>query len=341
MTTRLRRLDEQVMVVTGASSGIGLATARLAAERGARVVLVSRDEEALAQAAAGLRDRGGSVMSLAADVADAPALERVAERAQREFGHLDTWVNNAGVGLYGRIEELPLADQRRLFDTNFWGVVHGCRAALPYLRRNGGVIVNVGSMLSDMTIPLQGIYSASKHAVKAYTEALRLELDRERAPVAVSLVLPAAIATPFFEHAGNYLDVRPQPVPPVYAPEAVARAILHCAERPRRTVRVGAPALVGPALRAHAPGAVDEVLERTMVEAQRSDRPARRGDDGGLYEPVADGARERADYDGRVRERSVYTSAALHPGRAALATLALVGLGAAAAAGFRSRFRER
>lgn len=341
MMRRFRRLDEQVLVVTGASSGIGLATARLAAERGARVVLVARDDEALVRAATALRDRGGAVVPMPADVADAEALERVAERAQREFGHLDTWVNNAGVGLYGRLEELSLADQRRLFDTNFWGVVHGCRAALPHLRRNGGVIVNVGSLLSELAIPLQGIYAASKHAVKAYTEALRLELEREGAPVAVSLVLPASIATPFFQHAGNYLDVEPQPVPPVYAPEAVARAILHCAERPRRTVRVGVSALAGPALRAHAPGLVDRALEATMVEAQRSDRPARRGDDGNLYEPVADGVHERVEYDGRVRERSVYTTATLHPARAALATLALVGLSAAAAAGFRSRFGER
>jgi len=335
MAVRLKRLGEQVMVVTGASSGIGLVTARLAAARGARVVMVARGGATLEQAAAEIREGGGAVMPVVADVGEPGALDRVAERVTAEFGRLDTWVNNAGVGLYGRLEEVPLEDQRRLFETNFWGVVYGCRAALPLLRRQGGALINIGSVEGDLSMPLSGVYAASKHAVKAYTDALRMELLDERAPVAVTLVRPTAIGTPFFEHARSYLGVEPAPPPPVYAPETVARAILHCAQHPRRSVRVGAPAKVFPTVGALAPGLTERVMARTMIEAQRGDRPSRGS--GALHHPPRDVARERGWYDGRIRERSAYTAAVLRPGRTALAA---VGVGLALAWGARAMGEE-
>jgi NAD(P)-dependent dehydrogenase (short-subunit alcohol dehydrogenase family) len=192
---KLKALADQVIVITGASSGIGLATARLAAERGARLVLASRNEEDLRRACDEIRAKGGRATFVVADVAVPQAVDRIAATAIDEFGGFDTWVNNAGVSIYGKLTEIPLADKRRLFDTNFWGVVHGCRSAVRHLRERGGAIINIGSIVSDRAVPLQSIYSASKHAVQGYTDGLRMELEHEKLPISVTLVKPSAIDT--------------------------------------------------------------------------------------------------------------------------------------------------
>src|SRR5688572_15889484 len=181
MKKRLRKLNEQIIVITGASSGIGRATARLAAAHGAQLVLNSRDEHDLNELADELRSRGAQVAISVGDVADPDAMTALAETAVRELGGFDTWVNNAGVSIYGRIVDVPVADARRLFETNYWGVVNGSLAALPHLRTSGGTLINVGSILSDSGYPLQGHWSASKHAVKGFTNSLRLELEHEGA----------------------------------------------------------------------------------------------------------------------------------------------------------------
>src|SRR5918994_6787622 len=206
MKIKLKRLDQQVMVITGATSGIGLATARRAAERGARVVLCSRNEAELAETTAQIRQSGGSAVAVVADVSNQDDVERLAARALEEFGSLDTWVNNAGVSFYGRLTEVAIEDMRQLFEVNFWGMVHGTRAAVPQLRRNGGALINLGSIVSDRAIPLQGAYSASKHAVKGFTDALRMELEQEGAPISVTLIKPSTIDTPYFQHAKNYMS---------------------------------------------------------------------------------------------------------------------------------------
>lgn len=160
---RLKPLPQQTIVITGASSGIGLATARRAAQAGARVFLISRNEEALRRIVGELRGRGGQADFAVADVGDRAALEAAAEKARQVFGGFDSWVNNAGTSIYGELEKTPLEDQRRLFDTNYWGVVHGSLIAAKELRRHGGALVNVGSVLSDRAMMLQGTYSATKH----------------------------------------------------------------------------------------------------------------------------------------------------------------------------------
>lgn len=327
----LRPLDEQTIAITGASSGIGLATARMAARRGARVVLTSRNGEALAQVTRAINDLGGRAAFVVADVADADALVRVADAAVREFGGLDTWINNAGVTIYGRLDEVPLADKRRVMDVNFWGTVHGCRAALPHLRERGGAIVNVGSVLGDRAIPLQGIYAAATHAVKAYTDSLRMELEAADAPVAVSLVKPSSINTPFYEHAKSYLGVEPAPPPPVYQPETAAAAILRCATHVVRDVTVGAGGRALSGLGELAPRLTDRVLERTMFRAQRSEEPIREDRRDNLYEPGRDG-RVKGLYTGPALERSAYTAMAIRPEVTALA-VAGIGLALAAAVG--------
>jgi short-subunit dehydrogenase len=327
MRLKLKPLKDQVVVITGASSGIGLTTAEMAAAAGARVVLSARNEEALSGACHRIRRNGGVATYVVADVADEAAMARLAEYAVSELGGFDTWVNNAGISIYGKLDDVPLDDKRRLFDVNFWGVVNGCRAAVPRLRERGGAIVNVGSMASDLGMPLLGIYSASKHAVQGYTDTLRMELLHEGAPIAVSLVKPAAIDTPFTEHARAYMAEEPALPPPAYAPEVVARAILACAERPIREITVGGAGRAMTLLKGLAPGLMDRYLEKTMFWQQKKDRPAHVYD--ALYAPRG-GGRRRGSHEGRVLESSAYTRAKLSRVPLAVGWLAL---GAALVAG--------
>jgi hypothetical protein len=230
-----------------------------------------------------------------------------------EFGHNDTWVNNAAVSMYGR-----------LMDVNFWGQVHGSRTAVRHLQNQGGVLINVASALADRAIPLQGIYCAAKHAVKAFTDSLRMELDEQGLPIAVCLVKPGSIDTPFFEKARTYLAVEPQPVPPVYAPEIVADVILQCAETPVREVIAGGMGKVL-SLSAHTPRLADWYMERSAFDAQQTDRPVSTSRSDNLYAPVAyDGGERGRTWAGRTKETSLYTSAVMHPG-AALVALAFIG----------------
>jgi short-subunit dehydrogenase len=339
MAARLKPIKEQVVVITGATSGIGLATARLAHARGARVVLNGRDEDALRTLE---RELAGSECRAAAvpgDVASMDDMNNLADEAIKHFFGFDTWVNNAGVSIYGPLDQVPLDEHRRLFETNFWGVVHGSLAAARHLRTRGGALVNVGSTLSDRAIPLQAMYSASKHAVKGFTDGLRMELEAEGSPVSVTLVKPGAIDTPYTEHAKNYLETFPKNPPPVYAPETVARTILYAAEHPVRDVFVGSGGKLMSMLGNLAPRTMDWVMERAMFSAQESGRP-RHGREG-LFQASGD-LRERGEYEsrdgGHVARTSAYTAATLRPWTAAAV---VAGVGLAAMAGRRALAARR
>lgn len=234
-------LDQQVVVVTGASSGIGLCTALSAAEQGARVVLAARSLDVLQEAVATITGDGGQALAAQCDVSRREDVDAVARLAHQRFGGIDTWVNNAGVSIYGRLEEVSEEDSRRLFDINFWGVVNGSLAALPFLRASGGMLVNLGSEVSDAVLPLQGMYAASKHAVKGFTDALRVEEERvDDSPVSIVLVQPTATDTPFPQHARNYMDRESKLPSPMIEPSRVAAAILHAATHGGRATQVGA-----------------------------------------------------------------------------------------------------
>ncbi|MBW6390157.1 SDR family oxidoreductase [Billgrantia antri] len=339
MALQLKQLEDQTLVITGATSGIGLATARLAADRGAHLVVAARDESALQTLVEELHQRGADAAYVVADIGDPEQVHDIAETAIHHFGGFDTWINNAGVSLFGYLTDQPLEDQRRLFETDFWGVVHGSLEAARHLgmraERHGGAIINLGSVVSDRAIPLQGMYSASKHAVKGFTDALRMELEALGAPVSITLVKPGSIATPFPHHAGNHMDVEPTLPPPLYEPSVVAEAILHCAEHPRRDIRVGGASQGIALLGQLAPRLADRVMERSMIRQQQTNRPPQHV--GGLHRP-APGVWQRAEYGHRVASRSRYTQAAMHP---ALTATAIVGavLGVAALTGSARRKR--
>jgi short-subunit dehydrogenase len=309
MRIKLKPVHDQVIVITGASSGIGLATARLAARRGARLVLAARSESDLHQLADEIARAGGQAVPVAADVGSEADIRRIANEAVRHFGGFDTWVNNAGVSIYGRAMDIDLDDMRRLFDTNVWGVIVGSRVAVEHLRQRGGALINIGSEVSDKAIPLQSVYSASKHAVKGWTDALRMELEAEGAPVAVTLIKPGPIDTPYTQHARNYMEDEPTHAPPVYTPESVAEAILHAASTPVRDLFVGGGARLVSAMDTVAPRITDKIVGRVVSGATHSGRPRTSSD--ALYD-AGGGLQERGDYQGMVR-RSLYTTAAMHP----------------------------
>ncbi len=308
---KLKPISAQVLVITGATSGIGLATARLAARKGARLVLIARNETALQALTQELNASGTKAVFSVADVADESALERAAQVALETFGGFDTWVNNAGSSMYGRITEVSIADQRRLFETNFWGLVYGSRIAVNHLKTKGGALINVGSVLSERAISLQGTYSASKHAVKGFTEALRMELEQDHLPVCVTLIKPSAINTPFPEHAKNYLDREVTLPPPVFAPDLVAEAIVHCAGQPVRDFTVGEGKMLS-VMGQLAPRLTDKVMEKDMSGRQMKNESKARSRPDSLYAPQS-ALQERGNYQGHVFENSLFQSAKLHP----------------------------
>jgi short-subunit dehydrogenase len=329
MTVRQKPVEEQVVVITGASSGIGLATAHLFASRGAKgLVLVARNEDALSKVAQELTHDGTRAIAVAADVSKREDLERVARTAIETFGGFDTWINDAAVALYGALNELPIEDQRQLFDVNYWGVVNGSLLAAEHLRNRGGTIINVGSVLSERTMILQTQYSASKHAVKAFTDGLRMELEAQDAPVWVTLIKPSSINTPYVEHARNYLDHETTVPPPAYDPNLVAKAIVFAAEHQRRELTVGFGGWVIGAMGKIAPRMMDKAMEWTGYSSQTTDHPERPQMRDNLYEAREDGDMY-SSLPRAARKTSLLLEAQLHP----VATAAiLAGIGAVVAA---------
>lgn len=323
MSVSLKPVREQVMVITGASSGIGLATAQAAARKGAKVVLAARNGETLEQIEHDIATRGGTAIHVVADVSKREEVQKIAQVAFSRFGGFDTWVNNAGQGLYGKLEEVSEEDSRRLFEVNFWSQVHGSLIAIKHLKSRGGALINLGSVASDNSFPLMGMYAATKHAVKGFTDSLRMELEAENAPVSVTLIQPTSINTPFPQHAKNYMPREPRLPDPVYQPEEVAAAILHAAAHPERDVYVGTAARVMSTLGRQAPRVMDWLGERVMTGQQKRDEPPR-NPEGALYKAGDDG-RVHGDHPARVKPVSLYNRAERHPLLSQLLMLGVVG----------------
>jgi short-subunit dehydrogenase len=319
---KLKPLNQQVIVITGASSGIGLATARAAAAQGAKVVLAARTREALGQAVDQIKQAGGDAIFVEADVTTRAEVEKIAEHAIAQYGGFDTWVNNAGVGVWGLIEEVSEEDKRQLFEVNFWGTVHGSETAVRHLKTRGGALINVGSVTSDAALPLQGVYSASKQAVRGFTDALRMELGGQGAPVSVTLIKPASIGTPMPQHVKNYTAGEPNFPPPVYQPEDVAAAILRAAATPVRDLFVGSAGRTMSSLQRHAPRLMDWVGAKFLIPAQVGDKASTPTDN--LYSGQSE-AEVRGDHQGSIIRPSAYTRAVTNPG----VTLAVAGAAAA------------
>ena len=332
-----RPLSEQVVLLTGATSGIGLATARELAAHGAKLILVARgagDCEALAAELP-------QAVAAPADVGDRDALRAAAETGIARFGRIDTWINDAGVAIYGRVDEVPLDEQRRLFETNYWGALHGMLEAVR-LHREGGApakIVTVGSQLSDRSMVFQGPYSASKHALKAVTDALRIEVEREGLALSITLVKPGSIDTPYMEHARNHLDSEGTVNPPrAYAPEVVARGIAWTCENHIRDLDVGGAGWAVAKAGRVAPVLTDLAMALAGRFMQTSDRAPRPGMRDNLFASARAGETRSNQPGPRARETSLMMQAQMHPAATlALAAGAVLGVAALRGRGRRSR----
>ncbi|HEX8426610.1 SDR family oxidoreductase [Hymenobacter sp.] len=326
---KLKPLDQQVIVITGASSGIGLVTARMAARKGATVVLAARNADAIRQLADEINSQGGAALAVPTDVGSEEDMFRLAAAAVAEFGTFDTWVNNAGVSIFGHCDEVSIPDMKRMFDTNYWGTVYGSRLAVEHYKRRQepGALINIGSFFGDRATPIQSTYCTSKHALHGWTNALRMELEIEKAPVSVTLIHPGRIDTPYNEHAQSYYKHQVAHRGMVYPPETVAEAILFAAEHPKRDMYVGFQAKALAAVGHLAPRLMDKIMEVLIYPTQIDPkRPSRNHETSGLYH-AGYGLHERGSHEGWFRSSSWYVKAQKHP---LLTAAAVAGLGTAA-----------
>lgn len=271
-----RSLSDSVVVITGASSGIGAATAHALARRGAAVVLAARSEEALHTVAGQCRDLGGRAVAAPTDVTDPDAVQRLAARAVTAFGRIDAWINNAGVSSYGVLDEVPPEEFRRVVETNLLGAAYGMHAVLPYLRTaGGGVIINNASVLAEVTMPYMAAYNSSKHGLRGLSDTVRQEMRATgEAGISVCTVLPATIDTPFFRSAGNHTGRQLVPPPPVYPAEVVARTMVRVLIRPRREAYAGPAALLLAMPWRLAPATTERLLTYYAARAEFGASPA-------------------------------------------------------------------
>jgi NAD(P)-dependent dehydrogenase (short-subunit alcohol dehydrogenase family) len=321
-------------VITGASAGVGRATARAFAERGADVALLSRGNDGLDIAAKEAEQAGRRALPVLIDVADWRQVEAAAERIERELGPIDVWVNNAMTSVFAPFTEIDPEEFRRVTDVTYLGVVYGTMAALKRMRpRDRGHIVQVGSALAYRGIPLQSAYCGAKHAIQGLTESLRCELLHEGSKVVVTMVQLPALNTPQFDLVKSRLRRRAQPVPPIYQPEVAAEAIVWASEHRRREVWVGGTTAATLVANAVAPGLLDRYLARTGFGSQQTDEPAEPGRPSNLWDPVPGDHGAHGRFDDRSHPRSLQTWASRHHG--------LVGAAAVAALAGMARGRRR
>jgi len=324
--------DRQVVVVTGASGGIGRAVARMYGERGAAVALLARGETGLEGAAADVEEAGGHALPLAVDVAEYKLVEAAAEEVESRLGPIDVWVNVAFTSVFAPFMQIGPEEFRRVTEVDYLGYVYGTRAALErMLPRDRGVVVQVGSALAYRGIPLQSAYCGAKHAVQGFHESLRCELLHDRSGVHVTMVQMPAVNTPQFDWVKSRLPRRPQPVPPIYQPEVAARAVLYAADHPRRREYwVGATTAATLIADKLAPGLLDRYLARTGYRSQQTSQPEPPDAPANLWQPADDergqdyGAHGR--FDRRSHARSPQLWASQHHGTLAAAGAGLLGL---------------
>jgi NAD(P)-dependent dehydrogenase (short-subunit alcohol dehydrogenase family) len=337
-------LRGKVVAITGASAGVGRATARLAGRAGAKVALMARDAEGLESARAEVAATGATAIAIPLDVADAAAVLAAAERIERELGPIDVWINNAMVTVFSPVAELEPEEIRRVTEVTYLGGVHGTLAALRQMRRRGrGTIVQVGSALAYFGIPLQAPYCAAKHALRGFTDALRIELRREGSAIAVTSVHLPAVNTPQFDWARTRQEQAPRPVAPVYSPAAAARAVLRAAVDPAREYWIGGRTLLMILGNMLLPQVMDRMLAREAVEGQARDRPVEPSRRDNLFTPVSGLHRTEGAFGNEARPAAAQIPApAGRLATAAAGALLVAGVaGLAVAAAFLSRGHRR
>ncbi|RUR72515.1 SDR family oxidoreductase [Chlorogloeopsis fritschii PCC 9212] len=305
MQIQLKPINQQVVAVVGASSGIGRNAALQFANRGAKVVVAARSQPGLESLVEEIQKMGGEATAVVADVTVFEQVKAIADRAVEQYGRLDTWVHNAAVELYAAFEVTTPEEFKRVIDVNLMGQVYGAMAALPHLKREGrGALIHVTSIEARRSLPLQSAYAASKHGVDGFLESLRVELMHEKLPISVTNIMPASINTPLFNKARTKLGVKPMGVPPVYQPSLVAKAIVEAAERPKRDVVVGDAGKAILAAQRISPSAVDAYMVRTAFSGQRTNEPKSETAPDNLYEPIQGYDKIEGDFSEQARSWS-------------------------------------
>ena len=294
---QLKPINQQVVAVVGASSGIGRESVLQFAKRGAKLVVSARSESKLASLVDEIRGFGGEVTAVVADVSVFEQVKAIADRTVEVYGRLDTWVHVPAVGIFATFDNTTPEEFKRVIDVTLMGQVYGAMAALPHLKREGrGALIHISSMEGVRSLPYQSAYSAAKHGIEGFIEAMRLELQHENIPVSVTSVKPAVINTPFWNNGLTKLGVKPGGIPPYYDPRLVADAILYVAEHPTRDFLVGDSARALAALQRLSPELADALLLLIGFQAQRSNEPKSPDDRNNLYEPVPNDTRVDGDY---------------------------------------------
>jgi NAD(P)-dependent dehydrogenase (short-subunit alcohol dehydrogenase family) len=307
-------IQDQVIVIVGANSGIGRETALRFAARGARVVVSGRSSPALTDLVREMEMSGGEAAAYAADVSQFEEMQALASYAVERFGRIDTWVHAAAVSLYATFQETRPEEFRQVIEVNLIGQAFGAMAALPYLKQaGGGALIHIGSVESKRGLPLHSAYSASKHGMIGFLDALRVELMHDQIPISVTTILPAGINTPFFDKSRTRLGVKPRPSPPVYEPGLVADAILYAAEHPAREIYVGGAGRSLAFLHRLAPRLLDQLLSRFGIRAQKTDIPKTDQAPNNLFEHVEGLDQVQGSFNREARSMSLYTGMRTHP----------------------------
>lgn len=327
-STKANTKRRQVVVITGATAGVGRATARAFAKNGAYIGLLARGQEGLDATVREVESAGGHALAIAVDVADADAVELAAEAVEDRLGPIDIWINNAMVTIFAPLKEIRADEFRRVTEVTYLGYVHGTMAALKrMLPRDRGMIVQVGSALASRSIPLQSAYCGAKHAIAGFTDSLRSELLHDKSRVSITAVHLPATNTPQFGWARNRMPKRPQPVPPIFAPEVAANAILWATEQHRREIAVGFTTLLAQWAQKLAPGVADRYLAETAYAGQQiSDEPERGDRPDNLFLPVAGDPGVHGDFIRQARSHSPQLWATKHRNWLLLGCSAMAGV---------------
>lgn len=303
---QLKPINQQVVALVGASSGIGRNAALQFANRGAKVVVAARSQPGLESLVEEIRGLGGEATAVVADVTVFDQVKAIANKAVEVYGRLDTWVHNAAVELYAAFEVTTPEEFKRIVDVNLMGQVHGAMAALPYLKREGrGALIHVSSIEARRSLPLQSAYAAAKHGIDGFLEALRVELMHEKLSISVTNVMPASINTPLFNKARTKLGVKPVGVPPIYQPSLVAKAIVEAAENPKRDVVVGDAGKAILLAQRISPGLVDAYMRATAFNGQRTNEPKSENAPDNLFDPIQGYDKIEGDFSDQARSWSL------------------------------------